>query len=85
MMRRYSDPRIGDLAHGILSLPRFNPLTLLVLHINPFKVNEIACGEDTDTSLPMSVIFENRASVTKKFRISSYYAQAISMVKYFQK
>ena len=31
--------------------PIFNPTVLSVRHVNPFKFNEVACGEDTDTSL----------------------------------
>ena len=52
-MRGYSDPRIGDLAHGILSLLRakFQSFGAFVSLYQSLQINEVACKEDTDTSL----------------------------------
>ena len=52
-MRRYSDPRIGDLAHGLLILLRakFQSFSAFGSSYQSFKVNEVGRGEDTNTSL----------------------------------
>ena len=52
-MQRYSDPGIGDLAHGLLILLRakFQSFSAFSSSYQSFKVNELARGEDTNTRL----------------------------------